>query len=65
MINSYDIHFVDFNKKQQLNIKGQIGSFICNSRVAGEEANKLLKEINFSPISHGTMTHVASLQKLS
>jgi hypothetical protein len=43
-----DIHFVAFKKKQQLRIKGQIGSFICNSRAAGEEANKLLKEMKFS-----------------
>jgi hypothetical protein len=44
MINSDDIHFVAFKKKQQLRIKGQIGSFICNNRAAGEEANKLLKK---------------------
>jgi hypothetical protein len=31
MINSDDIHFVSLKKKQQLRIKGQIGSFICNS----------------------------------
>jgi hypothetical protein len=31
MINSNDIHSVAFKKKQQLRIKGQIGSFICNS----------------------------------
>jgi hypothetical protein len=31
MINSYDIHFVSLKKKQQLRIKGKIGSFICNS----------------------------------
>jgi hypothetical protein len=49
MINSDDIHFVAFKKKQQLRIKGQIGSFICNSRAAGEEANKLLKEMKFQP----------------
>jgi hypothetical protein len=40
MINSDDIHFVSLKKKQQLRIKGQIGSFICNSRAAGEEADK-------------------------
>jgi hypothetical protein len=32
MINSDNIHFMSFKKKQQLRIKGQIGSFICNSR---------------------------------
>jgi hypothetical protein len=48
MINSDDIHFVSFKKKKQLMIKSQIGSFICYNRVAGEEANKLLKEMNFN-----------------
>jgi hypothetical protein len=47
MINSDDIHFVSLKKKQQLRIKGKIGSFICNSRAVGEEANKLLKEMKF------------------
>jgi hypothetical protein len=47
MINSDDIHFVALKKKQQLRIKGQIGSFICNSRAVEEEANKLLKEMKF------------------
>jgi hypothetical protein len=48
MINSNDIHFVALKKKQQLRIKSQIGSFICNSRAVGEEANNLLKQMNFS-----------------
>jgi hypothetical protein len=48
MINSDDIYFVSLKKKQQLRFKGQIGSFICNSRAAGEEADKLLKEMNFN-----------------
>jgi hypothetical protein len=47
MINSDDIHFVSLKKKQQLRIKGKIGSFICNSRGVGEEANQLLKEMKF------------------
>ena len=47
MINSDDIHFVAFKKKQQLRIKGQIGSFICKSRYALEEANKLLQDMKF------------------
>jgi hypothetical protein len=47
MINSDDIHFVSLKKKQQLKIKGKIGSFICNSRGAGEEADRLLKEMKF------------------
>jgi hypothetical protein len=48
MINLDDIHFVSLKKKQQLRIKGHIGSLICNSRAIGEEANKLLKEMKFS-----------------
>ena len=47
MINSDDIHFVSMKKKQQLRIKGKIGSFIYNSQGAGEEADRLLKEMNF------------------
>jgi hypothetical protein len=47
MINSYGIHFVSLNKKQQLRIKGKIGSFICNSRGIGDEADRLLKEMKF------------------
>jgi hypothetical protein len=46
-MNSDDIHFVSLKKKQQLRIKGQIGSFICNSRGAGEEADRILKEMKF------------------
>jgi hypothetical protein len=32
MVKSDDIHFVSVKKKQQLRIKTQIGSFICNNR---------------------------------
>jgi hypothetical protein len=44
-MNSDDIHFVSLKKKQQLRIKGQIGSFICNSRGAGEETDRMFKEM--------------------
>jgi hypothetical protein len=47
IMNSDDIHFVSLKKKKQLWIKGQIGSFICNSRGAGEEADRMLKEMKF------------------
>jgi hypothetical protein len=47
MINADDIHFVSLKKKQQLVIKAQIRSFICNSRGIGEEADRFLKEMNF------------------
>ena len=48
IINSYNIHFVDFKKKQQLRIRVHIGYFICNSRAVGEEAAKILKEMQFN-----------------
>jgi hypothetical protein len=47
IMNSDDIHFVPFKKKQQLRLKGKIGSFICNNRGAGDEADKLLREMKF------------------
>ena len=50
MINSDDIHFVSLKKKQQLRIKGQIGSFICNNRGVGEEVDRFLKEMKFDII---------------
>jgi hypothetical protein len=50
MINSDNIHCMSFKKKQQLRIRGQIGSFICNNRVADEEANKFLQEMKFKQI---------------
>jgi hypothetical protein len=37
IINFDDIHFVSLKKKQQLRIKGQIGSFICNNRGTGKD----------------------------
>jgi hypothetical protein len=46
-MNSDDIHFVPFKKKQQLRLKAQIGPFICNNRGVGDEANKLLKKMKF------------------
>jgi hypothetical protein len=48
IMNSDDIHFVSLKKKQQLRIKGQIGSFICNNRGAGDEADRLLREMKFT-----------------
>jgi hypothetical protein len=45
IMNSDDIHFVSLKKKQQLRIKGQIGSFIFNSRGVGEEADRMLREM--------------------
>jgi hypothetical protein len=47
IINSDDIHFVSLKKKQQLRFKGSIGSFICNNHGAREEADRMLREMNF------------------
>ena len=46
-MNSDDIHFVSLKKKQQLRIKGQIGSFICNIRGTREEVDRMLNEMKF------------------
>ncbi len=48
MINADELHFVLAKKKSQFKIKSQIGPFICNSRAAGEEGDKILKEMNFT-----------------
>jgi hypothetical protein len=48
IMNSDDVHFVSLKKKQQLRLKGQIGSFICNNRGAGDEADRLLREMKFT-----------------
>jgi hypothetical protein len=47
IMNSDDIHSVSLKKKKQLRIKGQIGSFICNSRGVREEDDRMLKEMKF------------------
>jgi len=48
MINADEVHFLAAKKKSQFRIKSQIGPFICNSRAAGEEEDKRLKEMNFT-----------------
>jgi hypothetical protein len=50
MINLDDVHLVSLKKKQQLRIKGKIGSFIYNNRGTGEEENRLLKEMKLQVI---------------
>jgi hypothetical protein len=47
IINSDDIHFVSLKKKQQIRIKGQIGSFIYNNHGTGEEEDRMLREMKF------------------
>jgi hypothetical protein len=46
-MNSDGIHFVSLKKKQQLRIKGKIGSFIYNSRGVGDEEDKMLRGMKF------------------
>lgn len=48
MINADEVHFVAAKKKLQFRIKSQIFPFICNNGAAGEGADKILKEMNFT-----------------
>ena len=48
MLRENEVHFVAAKKKSQFKLKNHIIPFICNTRAAGEEANKLLKEMKFS-----------------
>lgn len=48
MLNSDYIHFVVEKKKSQFWIKTQVGPFICNTRSAREEADKMLKVMKFT-----------------
>ena len=50
IIHSNNIHFVATKKKSQFQIKTQVGPFICNNRATREEAELLLKQMNF-PLS--------------
>ena len=44
MINSDIVHFCNAKKNAQLRIKSQLGPFICNSREAGKEAERILED---------------------
>ena len=48
MINLDEVHFFSAKKKSQFRIKSLIGPFICNSRAAGDEADKILKEMKLT-----------------
>jgi hypothetical protein len=50
VINLDEIHFVVAKMKSQFRINTQIGPFICNSRVAGKEADILLRWMKFPVI---------------
>ena len=43
------LRFVSGKIKSQFKIKSKIGSFICNTRSAGIEADAILKRMNFQP----------------
>jgi len=47
-LNADEVNFLATKKKSQFKLKAQVGPFICNTRVAGEEVDKLLKELKFS-----------------
>jgi len=44
MINTDLVHFRNAKKKAQFRITNQLGPFICNSREAWKEAEKILEE---------------------
>lgn len=44
-----EVHFVLGKKKSQFKLKATVASFICNTRFAGTEADKLLKSMNLQP----------------
>ena len=44
MINSDIVHFFYAKKKAQLRIKSQLGPFVCNSRDAGKEVERILED---------------------
>lgn len=45
MLNLDEIHFFAAKNKSQFKIETHVGPFICNIKAAGEEADKLLKEM--------------------
>ena len=44
-----EVHFVSSKKKSQFKLKAKVGTFICNTRFAGREADKILKSMNLQP----------------
>ena len=49
MINMNEVHFVSSKKKSQFKLKAKVGSFICNTRSACTEVDRLLKNMNLQP----------------
>ena len=42
-----EVNFLSTRKKTQFKIKNQLGPFICNNREDGQEAEKILRKMNF------------------
>ena len=49
MINMDELHFFSGKRKAQFKLKASIGSFICNTRSVGAEADAMLKKTGFQP----------------
>ena len=45
-----ELHFVSGKRKAQLKIKANVGSFICNTKAVGIDADALLKKMGFQSI---------------
>lgn len=63
-LNANEVHFVATRKKSQFKLKAQVGPFICNIRAAGEEADKLLKEMKFGLSFIWSYDHSGVISKL-
>ena len=48
ILNSDEVNFLSAKKKTHFKIKNQVGPFICNSRNAGQQADKCLQDFKFS-----------------
>ena len=47
MISMDEVHFVSGKRKAQFKLKANVGSFICNTRETGLEADILQKKMGF------------------
>jgi len=48
-MNMDELHFISGKRRSLFKIKARVGSFICNTRSAGLEANDILKHMGFQP----------------
>ena len=49
MINMDEVHFVSSKKKSQFKLKAKVGTFICNTKSADTNTDRLLKNMNLQP----------------